>query len=77
MSTTDLELPVKSWGLGAYQRERERERGEYYTFTLSLIQVGDREREGLTPFQPHRADAGAARTPPGRSQKGVSNTVLN
>ena len=27
----------------------------------------ERERESMTPFQPHRADAGAARTSPGRS----------
>ena len=30
----------------------------------------------VTPFQPHRADAGAARTSPGRSQSRLSNTVF-
>ena len=40
-------------------RERERERGE---------------RE-FTPFQPHRAGAGAARTSPGRSHKRVLVSV--
>ena len=34
----------------------------------------ERERE-FTPFQPHRADAGAARTSPGRSHKRVSIIV--
>ena len=36
--------------------------------TLSLSFCSEREREGsITPFQPHRADAGAARTCPDRS----------
>ena len=36
----------------------------------SLLAESERERERgreFTPFQPHRADAGAARTSPGRS----------
>ena len=33
--------------------------------------VGERERERITPFQPHKADAGAAKASPGRS--GVHN----
>ena len=34
--------------------------------------MGERERE-FTPFQPHRADAGAARTSPGRYQNRLFN----
>ena len=37
---------------------------------LKLVKVRERERERerVTPFQPHKADAGAARVSPGRSR---------
>ena len=43
----------------------------YRTSQRALTRV----RKSITPFQPHRADAGAARTSPGRSHERVSVTV--
>ena len=43
----------------------------------SMMPGRERERESFTPFQPHRADAGAAGTFPGGSQSQCQCTVGN
>ena len=60
---------------GGRDKPGEREEGDAHHLSSrpGLVQVKrEKEREIITPFQPRRADAGAARTSPGRFKKTIS-----
>ena len=57
-------------------RESQEEKEEDLHMVSSCVGLMWLRSECILPFQPHRADAGAARTFPGRSQKRVSVTVI-